>query len=42
MDVEEIDHVSENGDISVDLHENFPTLMKGYRITAIYHSHCTN
>ena len=29
-----IDHVSENGDISIDLHENFPTLMKGYQITA--------
>ena len=29
-----IDHVSENGDISIDLHEDFPTLMKGYQITA--------
>ena len=29
-----IDHVSENGDLSIDLHENFPTLMKGYQITA--------
>ena len=27
-------HVTENGDISIDLHENFPTLMKGYQITA--------
>ena len=29
-----IDHVSENGDLSIDLQENFPTLMKGYQITA--------
>ena len=29
-----IDHVSENGNISIDLHEDFPTLMKGYQITA--------
>ena len=29
-----IGHVSENGDISMDLHEDFPTLMKGYQITA--------
>ena len=29
-----IDHVSENGDISIDLHEDFPTLMKGYQINA--------
>ena len=29
-----IDHVSENGDLSIDLHENFPTLMKGYQVTA--------
>ena len=29
-----IDHMSENGDISFDLHEDFPTLMKGYQITA--------
>ena len=28
------DHVSENGDISIKLHEEFPTLMKGYQITA--------
>ena len=28
-----IDHVSENGDISIDLHEESPTLMKGYQIT---------
>ena len=26
--------MSENGDISFDLHEDFPTLMKGYQITA--------
>ena len=25
-----IHHVCEYGDISIDLHENFPTLMKGY------------
>ena len=29
-----IDHVSENGTISNDLHEDLPTLMKGYQITA--------
>ena len=29
-----MDHVSENGDISIDLHESFPTLMKGYQVTA--------
>ena len=29
-----IDHVSENGDISINLHEEFPILMKGYQITA--------
>ena len=29
-----INHVSENGNISLDLHEEFPTLRKGYRITA--------
>ena len=29
-----IDHVSPNGDISIDLHEKFPTLMKGYKILA--------
>ena len=29
-----IDHVSENGDISIKLHEEFPTLLKGYQITA--------
>ena len=29
-----IDHVSENGDLSIELHENFPTLMKGYQVTA--------
>ena len=28
-----INHVSENGDISIDLHEDFFTLMKGYQIT---------
>ena len=28
-----IDHVSENADVSIDLHEDFPTLMKGYQIT---------
>ena len=27
-------HVSENGDLYIDLDENFPTLMKGYQITA--------
>ena len=26
--------MSENGDISMNLHEEFPTLMKGYQITA--------
>ena len=26
--------VSENGDITLDLDEDFPTLMKGYKITA--------
>ena len=29
-----IDHVSANGDITFDLNEDFPTLMKGYKITA--------
>ena len=29
-----IDHVSENGDIFIYLHEDFSTLMKGYQITA--------
>ena len=29
-----INHLSENVDISIDLHENIPTLMKGYQITA--------
>ena len=29
-----IDHINENGDISIRLHERFPTLMKGYQITA--------
>ena len=30
-----IDYVSEKGDISIDLHGNFPTLIKkGYQITA--------
>ena len=29
-----IDHVSENEDLSIDLHKNFPPLMKGYQITA--------
>ena len=29
-----INHVSENGNITIDLHEEFPTLRKGYTITA--------
>ena len=29
-----IDHMSENGDISIDLPEKFTTLMEGYQITA--------
>ena len=29
-----INHVSENGNISIDLHEQFTTLRKGYQITA--------
>ena len=29
-----IEHVSENGDLCIDLHGNFPTLMKGYQVTA--------
>ena len=29
-----INHVSENIDIFIYLHEDFPTLMKGYQITA--------
>ena len=29
-----VDHVSENGYISTDLHISFPILIKGYQITA--------
>ena len=29
-----INTISENGDISIDLHEDFPTLLKGYQIVA--------
>ena len=40
-----IDYVSENGDISINLHKEFPTLIKGYQITAkrkykISYEHC--